>query len=202
MVITAKCDGPQRRCSLPLLLLGAFASSLLLISVLLIEGSDRHGWQMAARYTARLSACMFLPAYLASALARLRPRPWTQAVLRERRGLGLAFFAAHAVHLLAIAGAVARGTDVSTVTLAAGGIAYLLVFAMAASSNDRAVARLGARRWKRLHRLGIHYTWFIFTLSYAGRVAETRAFDASALLSAALLAALVLRLIPARPLPP
>ncbi len=40
---------------------------------------------------------------------------------------------------------------------------------MALTSSDRAVAALGLDRWRRLHRLGMHYNWFIFFQSFARR---------------------------------
>jgi methionine sulfoxide reductase heme-binding subunit len=46
-----------------------------------------------------------------------------------------------------------------------GGLAYALMFAMAATSNDRSMRAMG-RWWKRLHRVGIHYLWFIFAFTF------------------------------------
>ncbi len=48
-----------------------------------------------------------------------------------------------------------------------GFLAFVLLFPLAATSNDWAVKRLGFRRWKRLHRLAyaaavlgvIHFVW-------------------------------------------
>jgi DMSO/TMAO reductase YedYZ heme-binding membrane subunit len=57
----------------------------------------------------------------------------------------------------------------NAVTLAGGGGAYVMMFAMAATSNDAAVRLLG-RNWARLHKLGIYWLWFIFIFSYGGRV--------------------------------
>lgn len=53
-----------------------------------------------------------------------------------------------------------------------GGFAYVLIAAMAATSSDRAVARLGPRRWRRLHTLGAWYVWIVFAQSYAPRALE------------------------------
>ena len=56
-------------------------------------------------------------------------------------------------------------------SLIPGGLAYLFIFAMALTSNDAAMRALG-KNWKRLHTVGIHYIWLIFTLAYAGRIFE------------------------------
>ena len=91
-------------------------------------------------------------------------------MLRRRRALGLSFATAHTIHLGALITFNRLAGEVpSAVTLVAGGGAYLMMFAMAATSNDASVRRLG-RNWVRLHKLGIYWLWFIFTFSYAGRV--------------------------------
>ena len=79
----------------------------------------------------------------------------------------------------------------SAVTLAGGGVAYAAMYAMAATSNDASVRRLG-RNWKRLHTFGAYWIWGIFTFSYATRVARGSLFFAPELALA--LAALALRI--------
>jgi DMSO/TMAO reductase YedYZ heme-binding membrane subunit len=127
-------------------------------------------WRLAARYTARLSFCVFLLTYVASSWQRRWPGDFARQLVRQRRGLGLAFAAAHSVHL----GALVQYNLVTeqvpdAVTLIGGGGAYVAMFAMAATSNDASVRALG-RQWRTLHRIGMHWLWFIFTFSYAGRV--------------------------------
>lgn len=146
----------------------------LLVSVTLAGAADAlEGWQLAARFTARLAFLVFLPVYIASAWHRLAPGAASRWLMRNRRSLGLAFATAHTVHLVALtvfnrmAGQV---PDPSA--LVVGGGAYVMLLAMALTSNDAAVRRLGPRRWKRLHAVGIHWLWFVFAFSYAGRVAE------------------------------
>ncbi|MFP8874680.1 MAG: hypothetical protein VCB42_09170, partial [Myxococcota bacterium] len=43
---------------------------------------------------------------------------------------------------------------------------YAFMFAMAATSNDASVRRLGAWRWRMLHTAGGWYIWFIFAFTY------------------------------------
>jgi sulfoxide reductase heme-binding subunit YedZ len=138
-------------------------------------GANRaEDWQFAARYTARFSFLVFLPVFVASAWNRLAPSALSKAVLRRRRALGLAFATAHTVHLAALTTYTFVSDDgPDAVTLLVGGGAYVATFFMAITSSDRAVKRLG-RNWVRLHKVGLYWLWFVFTYSYAGRVAEGR----------------------------
>jgi DMSO/TMAO reductase YedYZ heme-binding membrane subunit len=164
-----------RRVTLPLCALVALAAGGVLAQAVLAAVDPAEGWRLAARHTARLSFLVFLPVYVASAWHRLAPGAASRWAMRNRRSLGLAFATAHTVHLAALVGFnVAAGQRPDLVTLVGGGGAYLMMFAMVATSNDAAVRRLGARAWKRLHAAGIHWLWFVFAFSYAGRVAEGR----------------------------
>jgi DMSO/TMAO reductase YedYZ heme-binding membrane subunit len=138
--------------------------------------TSEQGWLLATRFTARLSFPIFLCAFSASALARLAPSDFTRGLLRSRRAVGLAFATAHTIHLgaLTIYFAVS-GAQPSPVALVGGGATYLAIFAMAATSNDAAVRRLG-RSWSRLHTAGAYLVWLIFLQSYAGRVASGKPF--------------------------
>ena len=62
------------------------------------------------------------------------------------------------------------GEPPPVVALVGGTLAYLWIAAMALTSTDAALARLGAARWRRLHGWGMHYLWAIFTVGYLGRV--------------------------------
>jgi DMSO/TMAO reductase YedYZ heme-binding membrane subunit len=58
-----------------------------------------------------------------------------------------------------------------TTTLVGGGAAYALLYAMALTSTDAAKRAMG-RWWKALHKTGIHWLWFVFASSYAGRLSD------------------------------
>jgi hypothetical protein len=60
--------------------------------------------------------------------------------------------------------------------LIGGAAAYVLLTAMAATSNDAAVRALGPRAWKRLHTVGIYWIWFMFLETYAVRIARGQTF--------------------------
>ena len=159
------------------------------ISALLAAGAVVHGvlsapdvagsWQMAARYTARFSFLVFVVVYGASAWHRLAPSAASRWVMRRRRSLGLAFATAHTVHLSALVQFLReKGEMPDPVTLVVGGGAFLTMFALAGTSNDAAVGWLGGARWRRLHRFGVHYLWFVFAFTYLGRMGRDPAFFA------------------------
>ena len=163
---------PQRRFTPILAIAGLLLGAAVAGSMLSAHGFTTEGWQLAARYTARTSFLLFLWPYLASSLARLWPSGLTRTVLQERRGFGLAFAGAHGVHFVALFMFFqVSGEAPSPVTLALGGFGYVLVALMAATSNDASVRLLG-RNWARLHAFSLHYVWFIFVATYAGRIAK------------------------------
>jgi sulfoxide reductase heme-binding subunit YedZ len=149
--------------------LAAAAGGLTVLAGLASAPTAVDGWRLAARWTARVSFLIFLPVYIASAWYRLAPGGPARGLMRRRRALGLAFATAHTIHLGSLV-TFATLTDQppGLQTMIVGGGAYLTMFAMAATSNDAAVRRLG-RNWKRLHAFGIHYLWFVFAFSYFGR---------------------------------
>jgi hypothetical protein len=156
---------------LSLVVLGLLAMSAAIVAS---AGTGEPGLRMLVRATARSSLLLFGAAYAASSLRRLWRTPATAWLMRQRRYLGLSFAASHALHLLAIlALALVLGDafEVDAVTLVFGGGAYVMIAAMAATSSDRAFAWLGARRWKLLHRVGAHWIFVIFAVSYLPRAA-------------------------------
>lgn len=154
------------------LLLALTASLVALSSAYWAGGDFLEQSKLAARWTARASFLVFLIAYSASALARLFPSPLTRAFVRRRRQWGLGFALAHTIHLGALVHYLTLSGETRPVpVLIGGGLGYVLMFAMALTSNNASQRALG-RWWKRLHRTGIHYIWFIFLFSYAGRIAD------------------------------
>lgn len=166
------------------------------------DGDPARAWSLATRFTARVSAWIFLVVFLIGPLAARWPRPWLIALRQRRRQIGLGFALAHTIHLGALTmRAAVTGDMPSGVTLAAGGLAYLFIAAMAATSNDAALRRLGGW-WHRLHRTGLYYIWANFTLTYAGHLAAPETWAVGAYGTSLFLAALALRLglrwLPAR----
>jgi len=177
------------------------ASLATVIGPLALFGLSEQGWQLAARYTVRVSFPLFLLTYLARPLTVFWRTETTRWVLRNRRYLGLSFALAHTIHLGALTSYfvfLKQSPDVAT--LIGGGLAYGLMFAMAATSNDRSVKALKTN-WGRLHSIGLHYLWLIFLVTYLGRLsggeggAETNALFMVGIVGSGLaFAALALRL--------
>jgi methionine sulfoxide reductase heme-binding subunit len=152
----------------------AIASALVLAlcaGMLELSGTGEDGIRGVIRLTARTSLVLFLLAFTASAAHRLWPGPRTRSLLANRRYLGLSFAVSHGVHLLGILALVRwfpkefwGHTQGSTIVV--GGIGYVFVALMAATSNDASVAWLGPRRWKLLHTVGAYWIWQIFLISY------------------------------------
>jgi hypothetical protein len=74
------------------------AALLLAMMVLAVMGADPHGTVAALRVTARLSYLLFWPAYAGGSLAKLFG-PRFAPIARRARCFGLAFAAAHLVHV-------------------------------------------------------------------------------------------------------
>lgn len=129
-------------------------------------GSDsQEGWQLAARYTARASFPFFLLTFVASSILTLYRRPWTKALVRDRRWWGLAFAVCFFVHLAALLTYNWLIDRFPPADLLDRGVwAYGILLAMVLTSTDKARRRLG-RWWKVLHRVGMWGFFFIFVLS-------------------------------------
>ena len=147
------------------------AVAAIVAGVLALVGTDEAGLRMAVRATARTSVFFFTLSFAASALRRRWPNAATAWLLHNRRQIGVSFAASHVIHLLTIlalcgwtwAGLVER---TPTATLIGGGIAYVFIALMTATSFDRTAAWLGPRRWQRLHTTGAYYNWIIFALNF------------------------------------
>jgi len=178
-----------------LITLAAAAAALATVALALRTGHDPvEQWRLAARWTARLGFPIFLLTYVASSLYRLWPHPGSRALLRRRRWWGLGFAASHTVHLAALVTFFRVSGEMPQIaTVVGGGFAYLLLFAMAATSNQAAMAWLG-RNWKRLHTVGIHTIWGVYAFSYTGRLFDPERESIGAIFAPLAFAALGLRL--------
>lgn len=182
-------------------LLFVLIAALLAMSAIIIAvaGTDIGGTRMLIRATARSSLLIFLAAFTASSLVRLCPAPTTRWMIRNRRWLGLGFAFSHLIHLVAILwlfGAYGGQTPPPPMrTIIGGGIAYVFILLLAATSWNGAVRALGARNWQRLHKAGVWYIWLIFMVSYGGRAATNPLYLPPALL---LIGAALLRVLASR----
>lgn len=150
-------------------------------------------WQYAAKYTARVGFPLLILAYVARPVVELTRSNWSKSILAKRKYIGLGFAVSHTIHLVALVTAIeVSGQGKGIVTYVFGGLAYAILYAMALTSNPAAMKAMGGKWWKRLHRTGIHYLWFIFLQSYVGRALQddTRV-EGVLLASVAIVAALI-----------
>lgn len=152
----------------------ALLLSLMTMGIIGAHDFSVDGLRMAIRATARTSLLLFLPVFVASALVRLQPNEATRWLLRNRRYLGVSFAASHILHGVAIIAFSVTAPALfwsmtNTGTLITGGLAYLLIITMAATSFDSAVRLLGARNWRVLHWCGSWYVAVSFIITNAKR---------------------------------
>ena len=147
-----------------------FLSIALIVWLFFIENSDEK-LLLWARYTARISFSYFIISFSASSLHYFFSNTFTELIRRDRRYIGLSFALAHTVHLVALTSFfIVMKENLGIVTLIGGGLGYVLVYAMALTSNDNAVKKLGLKQWKRIHWFGVNYIAVIFALTYVGKL--------------------------------
>jgi sulfoxide reductase heme-binding subunit YedZ len=72
-------------------------------------------------------------------------------------------------------------------TLVSGGIAYLFIIVMAATSFDRTAAWIGPRAWRALHWMGGYYIWVSFIVTNGKRIGVSPYYALPVLLMVAIL---------------
>lgn len=107
--------------------------------------------------TGEWSVRLMMLALAATPLVRLYPgRRWTRWLMRQRRAIGIASFAWAVLHTVVYAARQPAVADILDDALAVaywtGWLAFVIFLALATTSNDASVRRLG-RRWRQLHRL-------------------------------------------------
>ncbi|MFT3811159.1 MAG: hypothetical protein QM698_14700 [Micropepsaceae bacterium] len=133
------------------------------------------GVRRVIRVTAHTSLAFFLPAFMASALWRLKPSPATAWLVRHRRELGVTFAASHIIHGAAIVTLAVRDPALfwqlsSIGNIAAGGSAYVFILAMLVTSFDGPRRAIGPKAWNRLHKAGAWYIWISFIATNGKRI--------------------------------
>ncbi|HEY0682722.1 MAG TPA: hypothetical protein VGD45_10355 [Steroidobacter sp.] len=170
-------------------IVGAVAIALILVVTIeaMTASAPVEGIRGIIRATARTSFALFSLAFTASAARHFWPNAWTRWQLRNRRYLGVSFAVSHFVHLLAILalGRIAPAelaAHADSVTWIFGGIAYVFIALMTATSFDATARLIGRRAWTTLHTVGSYYIWFIFANSYLSRAAIIPAYIPAAAL--------------------
>lgn len=176
-------------------IVGAVAVALILVVTIeaMTATAPAAGVRGIIRATARSSFALFSLAFTASAAHHFWPNAWTRWQLRNRRYLGVSFALSHFVHLLAIMalGRIAPeelAAEANAVTWIFGGLAYIFIALMAATSFDSTARLISARAWSTLHTFGGYYVWLIFANGYIARAAVMPAYIPAAALVAYILA--------------
>jgi methionine sulfoxide reductase heme-binding subunit len=143
-------------------------------AILLTAPEPVDGTRRLIRITARTSLVLFLLAFLASSLNLLFRSVVTRWLERNRRYIGLSFAVSHFIHAAAIIRLAALDYTLflsltNVVTYVAGGLAYVFIVLMAATSFDRTAALIGPRAWHWLHTAGAWYIWISFANNFGKR---------------------------------
>ena len=137
--------------------------------VLAAAGTGEDGVRMLIRATARSSATLFLVTFLARPLRQLWRTDATAFAIKNRRYFGVSMAVSHLIHGIAIVRlltAFPSAYQVDATTLVGGGLGFVFIAAMAATSSDAAFKALGRARWTLLHRTGVWYLWFVFAFTF------------------------------------
>lgn len=162
-------DATSNRADRAIVAAGTLLNATLALVMISIAGADRDGTELALRMTARVSFVWFMAAFLASPLRRLWPSRVTARLLQWRRALGITFGLSMAIHVAFILRLYAlhapeRPPMVTEADFLVGIPGLVLVGLLTLTSSDAIKRRLGATRWRQLHRTGIWVVWAIFFL--------------------------------------
>ena len=133
------------------------------------------GTRLLIRITARTSLLLFLFTFVASSLELLFPSTFTSWIKSNRRYIGMAFAISHFIHAAAITLLATQDYTLflsltNIVAYVAGGLAYVFILLMVATSFDRTAAMIGPRAWQWLHTVGAWYLWISFANNFGKRL--------------------------------
>jgi DMSO/TMAO reductase YedYZ heme-binding membrane subunit len=125
------------------------------------------------RYSAHLAFLFLLVAFLTSTARRRWRHPVTRVLMNYRRQLGLGFATAHAFHLAALTLLLLNLEGFSvTASLAVAAFGYAVTTALAVTSNNWSVRRLGVKRWRALHTTGINILMLYFFVAFSAALIQ------------------------------
>jgi len=125
------------------------------------------------RYSAHLAFLFLLVAFLTSTARRRWRHPVTRVLMDYRRQLGLGFATAHAFHLAALTLLLLNLEGFSvTASLAVAAFGYVVTTALAVTSNNWSVRRLGVKRWRLLHTTGINILMLYFFVAFSAALIQ------------------------------
>ena len=133
--------------------------------VLMLLGAGEQGTHVALKATARLSFLLFWPAYAGSALTALFGTIF-QPLKSRVREFGLAFAAAHLVHLGLVARLSYIGAAPPRNSFIFFGVAVFWTYLLALLSIDRLQHLAGPKGWPLLRTVGLNYIAFAFAVDF------------------------------------
>ncbi len=134
---------------------------------LAVLGAGVYGTLIALKLTARFSFLLFWLAYSAGAVTSLFGSAFTP-LKRRTREFGLAFAAAHLVHLGLVAWIVYIGAAPSRGVFFFFGVAVLWTYLLALFSIPRLHKALGSKNWWVLRVVALNYIGFAFAKDFLG----------------------------------
>ncbi len=144
----------------------AFCAALVLAALVLVFlGAGERGTKAGLAATARLSFLLFWAAYSGSALTALFGARF-QPVKERGRELGLAFAAAHLVHMGLVGWLCWIGAAPSISVFVFFGVALIFVYLLALFSIGNLQRALGPRSWWLLRTIGMNYIAFAFFIDF------------------------------------
>ena len=177
-------------------MLSSFLLSLFLGGYFLIGTASEDSALLWARYSANLSFLYLFAAFSASALNLRFKNQTTNFLLRNRRYFGLSFAIAHTFHLVALIYFFLGGNDQpSMVSIVGGGFGYFLMYAMALTSADKMVRRVGIKNWKLLHSIGINYLVIAFLFTFIANIFQKEIYSIYTIFTLAVLMIWTLKLM-------
>ena len=163
----------MKRKSVPVLWMGAaFGVALALaVAVLAVKGTDAKSIGVALRVTARWSFLLFWVAYVGGALASLFG-PALVSLARRGREFGLAFAAAHLVHIGLVVWLyrVLNRLPLSGPLFVFFAIGIVWTYLLAALSFGGLSKALGPRHWRWLRFVGMNYILLAFARDFVPSV--------------------------------
>lgn len=159
---------------LTLLIGGGF--SFFSILYFIVEGCNEDTLSLMLRISGRVDVVLFILAFLASTLIKLKNASFTRWLIRNRKYIGISFALVHSIHLgfifarhLLYEPTLLTSEPVSRV---GGFIAYLFILLMTVTSFDVVSKKMRGTSWKTLHAAGGYYIWLIFFLAYLKRLGK------------------------------
>jgi sulfoxide reductase heme-binding subunit YedZ len=151
----------------------AFIVALGIVAVVYVVAVPSQRLGMALRATARWSFLCFCLATCGGALTTLFGSIF-EPLARKGRDLGLAFAAAHSVHIALVVWLLYISTEpFPRVSLIVFSIGVFFVYLLAVISLSSTLsARLGPRRWKNVRSIGVEYIAFAYAFEFGGRILD------------------------------